>query len=373
MELYSVIKNNAPGDLLVSKFEGEDFNNASQLIVTESEEALFMKDGVIVQSFSGGRFTLDTKNYPFISALRNKFSGGKSPFNCRVYFVNKVHKLELFWGTDSPIQMRDAEFGFMVGVRARGSYSIQVADAKKFLLKLVGNNVNSFTSDDIETYFRSAFVMHIKTTLAKQMKEMRMTVLDMSSELTDIAERMKPIMQPIFDEYGIRLVNFYIVDISIPENDPNYEKINTAYANRGARNIEGYTWQQEQSAGILRDLANNPGAGGIGAMGAGIGMGVAAGGMFAGLANQMFSGAQQPAQPQTDKNPGYGAAPQGGPQQAAHGRKCPQCGAENSDKAKFCCECGAKLGPEKVFCTNCGAEMPANAKFCNECGAKRES
>ena len=70
MELYSVIKNNAPGDLLVSKFEGEDFNNASQLIVTESEEALFMKDGVIVQSFSGGRFTLDTKNYPFISALR---------------------------------------------------------------------------------------------------------------------------------------------------------------------------------------------------------------------------------------------------------------------------------------------------------------
>ena len=138
-------------------------------------------------------------------------------------------------------------------------------------------------------------------------------------------------------------------------------------------NIEGYTWQQEQSAGILRDLAKNPGAGGIGAMGAGIGMGAAAGGMFAGLANQMFSGAQQPAQPQADKNPGYGAAPQGGPQQAAHGRKCPQCGAENSDKAKFCCECGAKLGSEKVFCTNCGAEMPANAKFCNECGAKRES
>lgn len=105
-----VIKNTGDGNLLIWLNGEEDFNTNSTLIVAESEEALFFKDGVIQETFTGGRYQLSTENYPFISRLRNAFSGGISTFNCKVYFVRKAHSLELLWGTDTPIQVRDPKW-----------------------------------------------------------------------------------------------------------------------------------------------------------------------------------------------------------------------------------------------------------------------
>ena len=279
LELFSVIQNDRPSDELVWKFAGEDFNNNTQLIVMESEEALFVKDGVIVETFTGGRYTLNTSNYPVIGRLQRFLSGGKSAFSCKVYFVDKAHKLELFWGTDSPIQMRDAEFGFMVQVSARGSYSVQVKDAKKFFNKLVGN-VQTFSTLELNAYFRTVFQTKMKTKLATVMKEQQRTILDMNTELEKIAEEMTPDFEKVLDEYGIRLVNFYIADISIPETDPNYAMINEAYAQKGILKVQGADWARLSSKELLKDIANNPGAGGVAAAGAGMGMGMAAGGIF---------------------------------------------------------------------------------------------
>ena len=101
MSIYSVIKNDGPGNTLIWQCMEEDFNNNSQLIVAENEEALFMKDGIVVQTFPGGKYTLNTANYPFIGALRKKMTGGNSPFSCKVYFINKAHgHVIINWGTD---------------------------------------------------------------------------------------------------------------------------------------------------------------------------------------------------------------------------------------------------------------------------------
>src|SRR4030042_1216363 len=121
-----VIKNTGPGDLLIWLNGEEDFNTNSTLIVAESEEALFFKDGVIEQVFDGGKYKLSTNNYPFISRLRNVLTGGISTFNCKVYFVRKAHSMEINWGTDSPIQVRDPVQGIATSVQARGAYKIQI-------------------------------------------------------------------------------------------------------------------------------------------------------------------------------------------------------------------------------------------------------
>jgi len=373
MELCSVIKNDGPGKVLAWKFLHEDFNNNSQLIVAESEEALFMKDGIIVQTFPRGKYTLNTANYPFIGDLRNKMVfGGNSPFNCRVYFIDKAHKLELLWGTDSPIQMRDAEFGFMIGVRSRGSYSIQVNDAKKFLLKLVGNNVQVFSAEEFNNYFRSAFSMKIKTKLASVMKSQQMTVLDMSPELENIAEQMIPDINELLDEYGVRLVNFYISDISIPENDLNYAIINKAYADKGTLKVQGADWNKLAAKELLKDIANNPGAGGTAAAGMGIGMGFAANGMANSLAQQMFASLNQVQQPTT---PPHTARSRYAAKSSVHTETtvatCPECQESNPIHAKFCNGCGQKILSGNIKCTQCGGEIPEIAKFCNECGARR--
>ncbi|WP_438445112.1 SPFH domain-containing protein [Gorillibacterium sp. sgz5001074] len=364
MQLYSVIKNDGPGEVLAWKFLGEDFNTGSQLIVAESEEALFFKDGIIEQTFEGGKYTLGTNNYPFISKFISSFSGGVSAFNCKVYFINKVHKLELFWGTDTPIQMRDPVFMLQTSIQARGSYSIQIADSKKFLLKLIGNNIQYFTQEELNGYFRNAFMQYIKDEIPRVIKESGREILDVCTEKTKIAESLTPLLNGILDEYGVRLVNFYISAIDIPENDPSRERLEQAYANKAVMGVLGQDWGRQQSVDILKDLAHNPEAGGVAAAGAALGMGIAAGGIFGDVATQMFAPMMnqqiQPEQPR--------------PEQAESGAKqteCPSCGVQNVQGAKFCNECGTKLLKEKKYCGNCGAEMPETAKFCNECGTRR--
>jgi len=350
MKLFSVIKNDGPGDVLLWKFLGEDFNDNSQLIVAESEEALFVKDGLIVQVFEGGKYSLSTNNFPFLSDLRNKMSDGTSAFNCKVYFVNKIHKLDILWGTDTPIPLRDAEFGFLVGIRANGAYSIQIDQSKKFWVKLIGSNIQAFTHDELSKYFRTAFSMQIKTHLASYMKKMKMTVFDMATEYNEIAQDLTPVLQDIMDEYGIRLVNFYLNSISVPEDDPNYQAINQAYQRKAEITIQGKDWARISSKELLKDVANNPGSGGLAGAGAGLGMGIAAGGAMGNLAKQMY-------EPMTES-------------EEHDFLLCNACKSKNRLGAKFCNECGEKLMIENWNCKHCGARLKENSKFCDECGEK---
>ena len=62
MDIFKVIKcdgKDCGNDVFVWKFPGEDFNTLSQLIVHESQEAIFFKDGQALDTFGPGRYTLD--------------------------------------------------------------------------------------------------------------------------------------------------------------------------------------------------------------------------------------------------------------------------------------------------------------------------
>jgi membrane protease subunit (stomatin/prohibitin family) len=369
----SVIKNDGPADVLCWKVPTEDFNTNSQLIVAESEEALFFKDGIIEEIFQGGKYSLSTNNYPFISRLRTAFSGGISSFNCKVYYVSKAHKLELLWGTDRPIQMRDPVYNLQTSIKARGSYSIQVMEPKKLLIKLIGNNVQMFTKDELSNYFRSAFLQFIKSGIARTIRESKQEILGICAEQDVIAGKLADILNETLQEYGVRVVNFYISGIDIPEDDPNRLKLNELYTQKAGIGILGQDWGKVQATEILHDLAKNPGVGTTAGMGMGLGVGMGAGQVIGTMAAEMFKNAA----PQTQ------GPPQGSPQQPskytqksniAQGEGnvlCPECAAVNALGAKFCNECGAKMQGKTVHCSNCGIEMPATAKFCNECGTKR--
>lgn len=294
-----VIKNTGPGELLIWKQPEEDFNTNSTLIVMPGEKAIFIKGGTVEQVFENGTYKLSTENYPFISRLRNILTGGISTFNCVVYFVRTAHSVEIRWGTDSPIQVRDKLIGIATKLRCRGSYKVAIDNPVKFLEKLIGNNISIQLQDELDKYFISEFQSKIKSVIARALNESNTELLGIDAKLDEFSDTIQPFMQETLENYGLRCVKFVVsaIDIDDDELRRKYDELGMdaiatmrkAQGDRAAMDILGEGWGKQQASEILRDLANNPSAGGIGAMGAGMGMGIVAGGVFGGMAQQMFA------------------------------------------------------------------------------------
>jgi len=303
-----VIKNSGDGNLLIWRQPEEDFNTNSTLIVMPGEEAIFIKGGTIEQTFDNGTYKLSTENYPFISRLRNAFTGGISTFNCVVYFVRKAHSMEILWGTDSPIQVRDKFLGIATKLKARGAYKIQVGNPAIFLEKLIGNNVPVATQTDLTLFFRNEFQSKIKSSITRALNETQTELYGIEARIEEFAETIEPFMDEVLKEYGLKMIKFSIVALDIDDDElrRRYDeigmdviaKMRNAQADRGVMDTLGEGWGKQQAATILKDLANNPGAGGVAAAGAGLGMGIGAGGVFGSMAQQIFSPMNpQPQQP----------------------------------------------------------------------------
>ena len=294
-----VIKNTGDGNLLIWRQPEEDFNTNSTLVVMPGEEAIFVNQGVIEQVFENGTYTLSTNNYPFISRLRNAFSGGISTFNCVVYFVRKASSVEIKWGTDSPIQVRDKILGIATKLRARGSYKIQVENSAKFLETVIGNNIQCATQDDLNKFFISQFQSKIKSAVAKELCASETEVLGIDARLDEFSELIKPQVNELLLVNGLKCSAFSIMAIDIDDENGLREKydqigmsqietIRGAQAQKAVLDTLGINWAQQQSAEVLKAMAANPGNI-AGQVGAGIGMGMATANAFGEIANQMFN------------------------------------------------------------------------------------
>lgn len=365
-----VIKNSGPGELLVWRQPEEDFNTNSTLIVFPSEEAVFFKGGIVEQVFSEGTFKLATDNYPVVSRFRNVLSGGISTFNCVVYFVRKAHSMEVMWGTDTPLQVRDPVLGIATSLQARGSYKVQIDDSAKFITKMFGANTRAVSQSDLQLYFRNEFQQYIKSGLAQAIRESNEEILGICAKQASLAEGISPSLAEPLCGYGIKLVSFSIAGLDIPQDDPNRQRLEAAYATRTEAQIYGPDYGRFVARELLSDIANNPGAGGLASASAGLGLGLGAAPVFGTMTQQVLApmqsqqSAQTPAVPPTQ--PGRFVQKNSASQD---GLCCPKCNSRHDAGSKFCSECGAKL-PGGVVCPQCGASISETAKFCSLCGAK---
>jgi membrane protease subunit (stomatin/prohibitin family) len=326
-----VIKNSGPGELLLWRQPEEDFNTNSTLIVMPGEEAVFVKGGAIEQTFDNGTYKLSTENYPFISRLRNAFTGGVSTFNAVVYFVRKAVSMQINWGTKAPMTIWDDMIAQSIKLTAFGSYSVSVGSPEVFLTKLLGNNIPFLARDELENYFDGQLQETIVSCIVQTLEDKATMIFRVISKLRDFSAVISPIIQDVLDEYGIELKSFSVIAIN-PEEEIRVaynelqrraqwgraEKQAEALGDKDRMDILGNDWGRQQAANILGTLAENPGSGGVAAAGAGVGMGMAAGNIFAGMSQQMFSPMQsqtpvQPTAPQpsgrfTQKPSGEGSA-----------------------------------------------------------------
>ncbi|MHC4886914.1 MAG: SPFH domain-containing protein [Planctomycetota bacterium] len=270
-------------DTLVWKFPREDneIKNGAQLIVRESQSAVFLHEGELGDVFGPGRVELSTNNIPILTTLASWKYAFDAPFKCDVFFASTRQFTDMKWGTQNPIMLRDPEFG-PVRLRAFGSYCFQVTDAGRFIKQISGTD-HLFQTDEITGQFRNMLVSRFADALG----EAKVPMLDLASNYNELGELLKDKLQPEFDEYGITLTKFLVENISLP---PAVEEALDKRSSMGVLgNMNQFT--QYQTANAIEDMANNPG-GGSNMMGVIAGMNM--GGVMGG---QMQQAAQAPQQP----------------------------------------------------------------------------
>ena len=312
-----------------------DFRLGSQLIVRESQSAVFFRDGKALDAFGAGRHTISTANIPFLTRLIGIPFSGDTPFKAEVYFVNLREFLEQKWGTPEAITLRDSELG-MVRLRAFGTYSMQVSEPQLFVNKIVGTQ-GIYQTSQIQGFLRGIIVAKLTDLLG----EVQKSILDLPSMYDEIGAGAKAKVQDDFNALGIALKTLYVTSISPTEDTA---KAIDERASMGAiGNMQAYL--QFKTARAMTEAAGAPG----GVAGAGVGLGAGVG-MGAAMA-QMMAQSMQP-----------GA-------QAAATTMCPSCSTQIPAGSKFCPQCGGKIGGEMI-CPNCKADVPDGSKFCPNCGTK---
>lgn len=392
--IAEIIKYEGDNTTFVWKHPCEDFNSATQLIVHESQEALFFMNGQALDLFGPGRHTLETQNIPLIKKWLNKPTGDKTPFHCEIYYINKVEQMAILWGTTSKVQYVEPTYKFPLSIGASGEMALSVDDSRRLIVKMVGTE-RVLSQQQIVNFFRSFLMTRIKTYIAQTIKKNAINIFEIDEQLETFSEEIRSRLVDDFLAYGVALKRFFVTTIVKPDGDGQYEKFKELHFRQYAdvteaqlqqkvgiieqqtmaqrmviesqglaqkRATEGYTYHQERGFDVAEKVAQNEGVGNFSNAGIGIGMmagiGGPVGGAVGGVLNESLSKISDPI-----------ASNQG----KSDRRYCEECGSENDTDSKFCAYCGKPLTTGNIeVCGNCGFRFERPGKFCPNCGTKRE-
>ncbi len=240
--LASVIKYEGGNDVFVWKHPIEDFNLGSQLIVHESQEAIFFRDGKALDLFGAGRYTLTTQNLPLLENLYKLPASSDAVLHSEVYFINLTTQMGIKWGTDSKVRLFDPASGLHIDIGACGSFNIRICDSRRLLLKLVGTT-SSFTGRDIVgvegfgiTYivgqFKALIMNKVKANLARAIRENNINILAVDEYLDVLSDSIRAIVNQTLEEYGLTMPEFYITSVLTPDDDPNFKRLKQQFADK---------------------------------------------------------------------------------------------------------------------------------------------
>jgi len=333
----------------------------AQLIVRESQAAVFFYGGKAYDAFGAGRHTLVTANIPILTKVLSLPWGMTSPLRAEVYFTNMKVFPDLKWGTKDPVAFQDSKLG-LVRLRAFGVFNLRVVQPVLFINSLVGTK-GIFTTDEIEAYLNRVIVSRFNDYLGERLD----TLFNLPGQYDEIADGLKLKLKKDFSHFGLGLNDLYITSITPPPevqqaiDDKSrikvFDDLNTLIRMKAAMSLE-------------KAAANPNGAG----QGMGLGLGFMMPAMFAGAFKEGM------AAPASEAHcPDCGLVVASGDRFCPHCghqivvlSQCPGCGKNLPPKANFCPRCGLKTSdqPAGKVCPACGTENLPESIFCNNCGGR---
>lgn len=260
-----------------------DFRIGSQVIVRESQSAVFFRDGKALDVFGPGRHTITTANIPYLIDLVGRAFNERSPFTAEVYFVSMREFANQKWGTPQPIIVRNPGMGLGVALlQGYGTYSFQISDPQQFVTQIVGAT-GTYRTSDIQARLRSMLLSKLQDLLGETTAAT--TVPELIGLVEELGAGVRAKGQDDFTAVGLTLKAFYIE--SLKPSDKSAEEL------RAMGMLDMATYTQLQAADAMRDAAQNP-AGGAG-LTAGIGAGMGIGGALQDALKQGNQGGAAPA------------------------------------------------------------------------------
>jgi membrane protease subunit (stomatin/prohibitin family) len=319
-QFIDVIQWSEPEDgMLAYRYPMQDMEiqNGGQLTVRESQLAAFVNEGKIADVFGPGLHTLNTRNLPLLTDLKNWDKEFESPFKSDVYFFSTRLQIDQKWGTSTPITIRDKEFG-AVRLRGYGIYTYKISDPRIFFTKVTGTRTRYYVTE-LEGQLRETIVARMTDILASS----DVSFLDMAKNQAALGQKIAEQMKPAFAALGLELDQFIVESISLPEELTKVmdQRIGMSLAGDLGR------FTQFEAAESLEEAATN--TGGAAGMGVGLGAGAA-------MAQAVMTQAK-----------------------AAAANGAPVVSAPATDVASAA---GTR------FCIECGKSIPGRAKYCPECG-----
>lgn len=261
--LASLIKYEGGNDVFVWKHPIEDFNLGSQLIVHESQEAIFFKDGKALDLFGAGRYTLATQNLPLLQEIYKLPTNADTVFHSEIYFINMTTQMGVKWGTDSKVRLFDPGSGLHIEIGACGSFNIRVTNSRKLLLKVVGtaNELSQseivgegFSTSAMVGKFKSLVMNKVKSILAKTIKEENINILEIDEHIDELSVKLRNEINITLDDYGLTMPEFFVTAVMTPDDDPNFKRLKQQFADKTLRVREEEIRKAEAEAAQGRRL-----------------------------------------------------------------------------------------------------------------------
>ena len=255
-------------DELVHRFPEEgiaDLRMGSQVIVRESQKAIFFRDGKALDVFSAGRHTISTANIPLLINLLGTLFNNRTPFTAEVYFVSVKEFADRKWGTPQPIIVKNTGVGLGIALlQGFGTYSFQISDAQQFVTQVVGAQ-GIYRTEEIENRLRIMLLSKLQDLLGETTNSK--SVLDLIGLTEELGAGVRAKAQDDFKALGLTLKSFYVGNLK--PSDKSADDL------RAMGMLDMATYTQLQAADALRDAAKNPsgGAGLTAGIGAGVGLG----------------------------------------------------------------------------------------------------
>lgn len=190
--------------------------NGSILIVPPGTTAFVAINGMLSRPYGPGRYEIFTGVDPFFVRLRNILTHGDSGTTVSVFFISNEKTKFIKLGTGE-FPFREHRFCLTMKALASCNLSFSISEPLIILTKLIGSYSSEFSDEDIDPCIEQMVLAPIREAISREISKLDIT--EFNSKLSYIGNAAVTTIRRGLTEYGIKLRQFDVVAINIPDSE----------------------------------------------------------------------------------------------------------------------------------------------------------